>query len=80
MGWGCGLVLGKEGRRMMCCAVLCCAALCCAVVCGGGRVARVQCLAIWAGHTPWSTNGVPNEGPTWGCPTASRSYLRTGCW
>ena len=67
-----------------CCAVLCCAVLCCAVLCcggggGGGGVARVQFLAHFGRtHTPFNRQGL-NEGPAWGCPTASRSYSRAGC-
>ena len=29
-------------------------------------------------HTPFNRQG-PNEGPTWGCPTASRSCSLAGC-
>ena len=29
-------------------------------------------------HTLYNQQG-PYKGPTWGYPTASRSYLRTGC-
>ena len=86
-GKGCGLNLGQEGvlcyvvlcRAVLCCAVLCCVVPCCAVVAGGGGVARVQFLAHFGRtHTPFNRQGL-NEGPAWGCPTASRSYSRAGC-
>ena len=71
---------GAEG------AVLCRAMRCCVVVCGcvgvcvgRGGIARVQFLAILAGHTPRTHRQGPYEGPTWGCPTASRSYSQTVC-
>ena len=58
-------------------AVVWCGVVWCGV-CVGGGVARVQFLPILARHTPFNRQG-PNEGPTWGCPTASQSYSLAGC-
>ena len=56
--------------------------LCCRVVCvwGGGGGVLVRSFWLYFGwtHTPYNQQG-PNEGPTWGCLTASQSYSRAGC-
>ena len=58
---------------MLCCAVPCGAVLWCVV---GGSSCAVS-GHFGRTHTPYNWQG-PYQGPTWGCPTALRSYSRTG--
>ena len=63
---------------MLCCAVPCGVVLWCVWLWGGGGSPCAVSGQFRRTHTPYNRQG-PNEGPTWGRSTASRSYSRTGC-